>query len=981
MRPLFYPLLALHALAALCRVSAEAVGLPPSPSASWTYCSGSTALTLSSNPFAFGTDDAPILADGSPARTYANDMRCVWRINAGFQKRVRVSFSLFNTECGWDFLNVYDGASVDANSLLAQLCGKRAPGESIVSSSSSLTLIFTSDSSVAAAGFRATAVSIDPCDASCSSRGVCLANSSCSCNAQSTGPVCDRTFSGDLLAPLGGLSLPFTPSPGRAFHSAALDPTTSKLYLTGGTRTPLIPYLDMLVLDFPTSTWTSLKPPVQSPARSGHASFVHNGSLYVYAGRYQTDIVALNLSDPAANWTRVVSSSASVGAEPPAMDGFGWVFATLPAPPLNPAASPSLPTPALFIHGGLWTDMTGRSLASRSLFMFNLTSRTWMRLLDSLTATYGSAGVYHEGTNSVLFFGGYRFGRRSSVLQYLVGAQKWVENGGAVPSQYVRSFSTATTIAPDLVLLYGGQTINDATISPPSGDCFHSMGAYSLYDAACGVFLNTSVAWDATYGSLRRMGHTATIRNGSLWIAGGTDGIPSADTFSVPIDALLASAQTSPPTAAALDSERRDHCRAASWCAGAATCDECATYAGCTWCGEGGGGCQRDPARCTVAPSGPAACPVVQEISPWARTLVTLVPLASTDFKAQINSGPEVDLYFQVDIATGPTDAVGMRLLNVMDPPLSSASGFPVLLTGADTRRFTGMYYIRLSNRAAQNVTFLFWADTKATTAGGKPGMAPDPFDMASFLGALASTLLTSLLITSLIRRIRTNQINRDRANPLTLIPLESIPIPKMYHVTLPDRPYGSEGLRQRRSQAAGGSDGPSAPSAIRNEANLEGFEAAHVVSAAKDDKTNEESVNEQGERQHRGQAYEPHGTAEPISSLEDSNILKSAFASTEPHGEFHVDPFRSPISLEHMERPDGPAVLAASYILLFPGAQEYIDHDLLPPVAIGTTAFEQEVVDPGVKKPRDRPTVNSASCSVKSDDRLHHPTESSQWI
>ncbi|KAJ3317607.1 hypothetical protein HDU93_004073, partial [Gonapodya sp. JEL0774] len=88
------------------------------------------------------------------------------------------------------------------------------------------------------------------------------------------------------------------------------------------------------------------------------------------------------------------------------------------------------------------------------------------------------------------------------------------------------------------------------------------------------------------------------------------------------------------------------------------------------------------------------------------------------------------------------------------------------------------------------------------------------------------------------------------------------------------------------------------------------------------------------------------HQTGTTRRSGEDSNIVRSA----------HVGPFErlddlqdvfQPLSVEHIEPPDGPPILAASVLILLPGALDYMAHDLLPPMAVATTYFEEELADP----------------------------------
>ena len=129
-------------------VSTPSVAVPPPPvlgmtpsSSSTTVCSGANSLTTLSGSFTDGVGN------------YGNNMQCMWLIEVP-SGTIRLSFTQFNTEAGYDFVKVYDGSSVSAQLLTQPLSGASPPG-SITSSSNMMYVVFTTDSSVVGPGFQA----------------------------------------------------------------------------------------------------------------------------------------------------------------------------------------------------------------------------------------------------------------------------------------------------------------------------------------------------------------------------------------------------------------------------------------------------------------------------------------------------------------------------------------------------------------------------------------------------------------------------------------------------------------------------------------------------------------------------------------------------------------------------------------------------------------------------------------------------------
>jgi hypothetical protein len=87
---------------------------------------------------------------------YADDMECVWNINASGP--ITIVFKAFSTEADYDVLKVFDGTSGD---VLGSFSGETLP-EIISTNATSLRVVFTSDSSSSSVGFALEAFALVP---------------------------------------------------------------------------------------------------------------------------------------------------------------------------------------------------------------------------------------------------------------------------------------------------------------------------------------------------------------------------------------------------------------------------------------------------------------------------------------------------------------------------------------------------------------------------------------------------------------------------------------------------------------------------------------------------------------------------------------------------------------------------------------------------------------------------------------------------
>ena len=109
-----------------------------------SYCNGTQTLYNTTGSF----------NDGSGVNNYLSNTQCNWLISPGTNKIIHLNFTSFNTESGFDEVNIYDGQNSLAP-LLGTYSGTNIP-PTINSSSGALFITFESDNMVEADGWSAT---------------------------------------------------------------------------------------------------------------------------------------------------------------------------------------------------------------------------------------------------------------------------------------------------------------------------------------------------------------------------------------------------------------------------------------------------------------------------------------------------------------------------------------------------------------------------------------------------------------------------------------------------------------------------------------------------------------------------------------------------------------------------------------------------------------------------------------------------------
>ena len=130
-------------------------------------------------------------------RNYTQNTQCEWYIQAGKNEFVTLNFLRMDTECGYDYVFVYDGET----KLLGSYSGKILP-ENVTASSGSMLIVFYSDTNYALTGFEAR-YSIDKCPKNCSNHGDCL-NHKCTCHSGYKGLDCGLESCPDQCGNLTG---------------------------------------------------------------------------------------------------------------------------------------------------------------------------------------------------------------------------------------------------------------------------------------------------------------------------------------------------------------------------------------------------------------------------------------------------------------------------------------------------------------------------------------------------------------------------------------------------------------------------------------------------------------------------------------------------------------------------------------------------------------------------------------------------------
>ncbi len=108
------------------------------------FCNGYQQITSSTG----------IISDGSGSFLYNNNTDCFWHIHPSQPGPIRLHFTEFRTEAGYDFVKVYDGSTVNAP-LLGNFDGSTIPAD-LTATSGEMLIHFSTDGGVVDQGWSAT---------------------------------------------------------------------------------------------------------------------------------------------------------------------------------------------------------------------------------------------------------------------------------------------------------------------------------------------------------------------------------------------------------------------------------------------------------------------------------------------------------------------------------------------------------------------------------------------------------------------------------------------------------------------------------------------------------------------------------------------------------------------------------------------------------------------------------------------------------
>uniref|UniRef100_H2YSI8 CUB domain-containing protein n=1 Tax=Ciona savignyi TaxID=51511 RepID=H2YSI8_CIOSA len=364
------------------------------------------------------------LSDG--LGNYATKSKCSWLIDPkNSTLPLRFFFHEFTSECGWDYLYIYDGDSAHSP-LLATLNGIiYSPDQSggyrpeIIATSGKAFLHFYSDVAYTMSGFNMS-YSVNRCTYDCFNHGVCN-DSQCICDNGWHGTSCqtqtcpNNCMKMETLGKDCSITLPnskgfwsvsnFNPisiSP-RASYAAAL--IGNLLWVYGGMEFGSSRNQDLLVFNISSQIWKPVSNAgsnLYPQSRYGHTMIAHNNSLYIFGGKLTQNENSVDhlweFNILTSSWTKINYST-----------DFSQVTNGTSGLELSGHS-------ANLVHFNNDTEimvvMFGyHPLISYSPFVYeyNFITKTWIRPQTSsagLIQLYGHTTVQDESTNVIYIHGG-----------------------------------------------------------------------------------------------------------------------------------------------------------------------------------------------------------------------------------------------------------------------------------------------------------------------------------------------------------------------------------------------------------------------------------------------------------------------------------------------------------------------------------------------------------------------------------------------
>uniref|UniRef100_H2YSI2 CUB domain-containing protein n=1 Tax=Ciona savignyi TaxID=51511 RepID=H2YSI2_CIOSA len=490
------------------------------------------------------------LSDG--LGNYATKSKCSWLIdpkNRPFAKchnghycftlPLRFFFHEFTSECGWDYLYIYDGDSAHSP-LLATLNGIiYSPDQSggyrpeIIATSGKAFLHFYSDVAYTMSGFNMS-YSVNRCTYDCFNHGVCN-DSQCICDNGWHGTscqtqTCPNNCSGFLSKLFGQWQInstgqsnvyiaicpptqhfgfwsvsnfnPISISP-RASYAAAL--IGNLLWVYGGMEFGSSRNQDLLVFNISSQIWKPVSNAgsnLYPQSRYGHTMIAHNNSLYIFGGKLTQNENSVDhlweFNILTSSWTKINYST-----------DFSQVTNGTSGLELSGHS-------ANLVHFNNDTEimvvMFGyHPLISYSPFVYeyNFITKTWIRPQTSsagLIQLYGHTTVQDESTNVIYIHGGAKnvgnsLEISSSTYSYNPQTRCFTQLKNSKQPRFLHSAGLVNGV----MYIYGGNTHNDTN---ESGALCYSP-SFMAYSIACNSWSHLNSTPDSINPS--RYGHFGIV--------------------------------------------------------------------------------------------------------------------------------------------------------------------------------------------------------------------------------------------------------------------------------------------------------------------------------------------------------------------------------------------------------------------------------------------------------------------------------------
>ncbi|CAO4387133.1 unnamed protein product [Caenorhabditis nigoni] len=472
---------------------------------------------------------------------YSSSAKCTWLIepeNSTTPLTIRINS--FFTECGWDYLYIYDGDSVYGKQLAA-LCGEQ-PAQEFTAASGKALVHFFSDLAMNLNGFNVSYES-NSCAYKCSNHGTCTAGK-CICEDGYKGQYCEHQVckqngksaenpchDGECIdgrchclssnvhgescqtpvtSSVWDLIHPSNDAPtGKASHaSVAIDDTVWTIggeYFDGSQDPNRID-----VYNVTSREWSKIEVSGDVPkARFDHTVVKYKNKLYMYGGvtktknRHITTQEATNelwiFDMTSKTWTEQNHKNETILTAPFAVAGH----------------SAHVIGSEMFVIFG-YNPLFG---FLHHVQIYNFETEEWS-VANTSDHVYGrfkhSAVEYTTpaGTTSILVYGGSMWNNTitDSLMQFDTAAKKWTN----LPQSGVQLYLHTAVYLNGLMVVVGGRGAN--TTAGSKSECFSNM--VQSYDVACKQWSNMSTA----PAELKRYGHVSHLIGQKVYLLGGYDG-------------------------------------------------------------------------------------------------------------------------------------------------------------------------------------------------------------------------------------------------------------------------------------------------------------------------------------------------------------------------------------------------------------------------------------------------------------------------